>query len=143
LGAGTILRDGLSIKGLTTAASLWATCFIGIAVGTGLIQYSILGTILVVIILSQFSKIERMVSVKTSSMLKVSAYDRAGLLGDIAAVLGRSSISILKSEINTDVDTGLVTIELELRKLAKEKNLADVCSEMAKISGVRHYELRE
>ena len=33
LGAGTILREGFSVKGLTTAASLWAVSCVGIAVG--------------------------------------------------------------------------------------------------------------
>jgi len=35
LGAGTILREGFSVKGLTTAASLWAVSCIGLAVGAG------------------------------------------------------------------------------------------------------------
>ena len=35
LGAGAILKEGLSIRGLTTAASLWATAAIGLAVGLG------------------------------------------------------------------------------------------------------------
>ncbi|HBL37110.1 MAG TPA: methyltransferase, partial [Firmicutes bacterium] len=35
LGAGTILRDGTSIRGLTTAASLWVVAGIGLAAGTG------------------------------------------------------------------------------------------------------------
>ena len=35
LGAGTILREGSTIKGLTTAASLWVVAGIGLAVGTG------------------------------------------------------------------------------------------------------------
>ena len=35
LGAGTILREGFSVKGLTTAASLWAVSCVGLAVGSG------------------------------------------------------------------------------------------------------------
>lgn len=34
IGAGAIMREGLSVHGLTTAASLWAACAIGIMVGT-------------------------------------------------------------------------------------------------------------
>jgi putative Mg2+ transporter-C (MgtC) family protein len=36
LGAGAILREGLSVRGLTTAASLWITAAIGMAVGVGM-----------------------------------------------------------------------------------------------------------
>src|SRR3954447_14735395 len=35
LGAGTIMRDGLSVRGLTTAASIWITAAIGILIGIG------------------------------------------------------------------------------------------------------------
>jgi putative Mg2+ transporter-C (MgtC) family protein len=35
LGGGAILRHGASIRGLTTAASIWATCAVGVAIGTG------------------------------------------------------------------------------------------------------------
>jgi putative Mg2+ transporter-C (MgtC) family protein len=36
LGAGAILREGLLVHGLTTAASLWVTAAVGLAVGTGM-----------------------------------------------------------------------------------------------------------
>jgi putative Mg2+ transporter-C (MgtC) family protein len=35
LGGGAILRHGASVRGLTTAASIWSTCAVGVAVGTG------------------------------------------------------------------------------------------------------------
>ncbi|HOG53300.1 MAG TPA: MgtC/SapB family protein [Bacillota bacterium] len=144
LGAGTILRDGMTIKGLTTAASLWATCFIGLATGTGMLQYAVAGTVLVVIILGQLSKVEKLISVRTSSTLKVYANDRPGLLGDIAAVLGRNAMNISKSEIDTDVDTGMVSIELELQKISKDKLIsAEICSSISKVDGVRKYELHD
>ena len=42
LGAGVIMRDGLSISGLTTAASIWATAAIGVLVGVGFYPAAIL-----------------------------------------------------------------------------------------------------
>lgn len=143
LGAGTIMRDGLSIKGLTTAASLWSTCFIGIAVGLGMLQYAAVGTLLVVLILAQLSKVERIIGTRASSLLRVSAMDRPGLLGDIAAIFGRNSISINRSEITTDVETGLVLIELQLNRMSKGKRIADICSEIKQVPGVRNFELHE
>ena len=55
LGAGTILRSGITISGLTTAATIWATAAIGMAVGSGLYIASISGTVLVLIILYSFA----------------------------------------------------------------------------------------
>lgn len=42
LGAGVIMRDGFTISGLTTAASIWATAAIGVLVGVGLYAAAIL-----------------------------------------------------------------------------------------------------
>lgn len=44
LGAGVIMKEGLSISGLTTAASIWASCAIGVLVGVGLYSAAILLT---------------------------------------------------------------------------------------------------
>jgi len=51
LGAGTILRSGLTVHGLTTAASIWAIAGIGVAVGTGMYILSAVGTFLILVIL--------------------------------------------------------------------------------------------
>lgn len=52
IGAGTILRDGFHVKGLTTAASLLAVTGIGLLVGTGAYIIAIIATFFVYIILS-------------------------------------------------------------------------------------------
>ena len=54
LGAGTILKEGPSIKGLTTAASVWAVACLGIAVGGGYYALGIIGTVGMIIILVLF-----------------------------------------------------------------------------------------
>ena len=54
LGAGTILKEGPSIKGLTTAASVWAVACLGIAVGGGYYVLGILGTVGMIVILVLF-----------------------------------------------------------------------------------------
>lgn len=52
LGAGTILRDGFNVKGLTTASTLLAVTCIGLCVGAGYYLCAIVATVLVYIILS-------------------------------------------------------------------------------------------
>ena len=54
LGAGTIMRDGANVKGLTTAASLWGVACLGIAVGGGYYSIALVGTILVILTLTFF-----------------------------------------------------------------------------------------
>lgn len=59
LGAGAILRFGVTVKGLTTAASLWSTAGIGISVGLGMYTLSVFTTVIMLLFLSLVSKIER------------------------------------------------------------------------------------
>jgi putative Mg2+ transporter-C (MgtC) family protein len=58
LGAGTIMKEGLSVRGLTTAASIWITAAIGILVGIGFYFPAVFATVLTLGILSFFRWIE-------------------------------------------------------------------------------------
>ena len=52
LGAGTIMREGVNVKGLTTAASLWAVACLGIAAGGGYYEVALIGMVLMYITLT-------------------------------------------------------------------------------------------
>jgi putative Mg2+ transporter-C (MgtC) family protein len=52
LGGGAILRHGLNVRGMTTAASIWATCSLGVAVGVGRYLLAVGATVLVTITLA-------------------------------------------------------------------------------------------
>ena len=57
IGAGTILRDGFNVKGLTTAAGLLAVTCIGLSIGAGFYLGGIVTTLIVYVILSYSYKI--------------------------------------------------------------------------------------
>ncbi len=58
LGAGTIMREGASVKGLTTAASLWAVACLGIACGFGYYTVALLGMVFIFITLTVLEYIQ-------------------------------------------------------------------------------------
>src|SRR5690242_9446705 len=58
LGAGVIMKEGLSVRGLTTAASIWITAAIGILTGIGFYFPAAMGTVLTLGTLSMFRWIE-------------------------------------------------------------------------------------
>jgi putative Mg2+ transporter-C (MgtC) family protein len=58
IGAGTILQYRGHIRGLTTAASLWSVAAIGTAAGAGLYVVAIVGTVLILVILSILDRVE-------------------------------------------------------------------------------------
>jgi putative Mg2+ transporter-C (MgtC) family protein len=59
LGAGAILRQGVDVKGMTTAASIWVVAAIGMAVGFGTYTIAIFATALVLVTLIAIRPIER------------------------------------------------------------------------------------
>lgn len=64
LGAGVIMKEGLSVRGLTTAASIWLTAAVGILYGIGLYFSALLATGLALGVLSLFRWIERKIPVR-------------------------------------------------------------------------------
>ena len=99
LGAGTILREGPVIRGLTTAASLWVVAGIGLAVGAGFYLGAVVTTALSVATLVWLSRIERRVLFSKEQELSLVVSDQPGQLGAVAAVLGRHGINIRGVEI--------------------------------------------
>jgi len=60
LGAGVIFKEGLTVRGLTTAASIWITAAIGILVGIGFYFAAAVGTVATLAVLALFRWIERL-----------------------------------------------------------------------------------
>lgn len=61
LGTGTILKEGASVKGLTTAASVWSVACLGLAAGYGYFAVALLGMLFIFVTLSFFEKIQQKV----------------------------------------------------------------------------------
>jgi putative Mg2+ transporter-C (MgtC) family protein len=59
LGAGVIFKEGLTVRGLTTAASIWVTAAIGIVVGIGFYFVAVLGAVAALVVLALFLALER------------------------------------------------------------------------------------
>ncbi|HAU5660518.1 MgtC/SapB family protein, partial [Citrobacter freundii] len=57
LGAGNILVQKQTIKGLTTAADVWVTAAIGLVIGSGMYEVGIIGTIMALIVLELFRQL--------------------------------------------------------------------------------------
>jgi putative Mg2+ transporter-C (MgtC) family protein len=59
IGAGTIFQTGASVRGLTTAASIWVCAAIGLSVGAGLYELATLTTILALIVIQLLQIVEK------------------------------------------------------------------------------------
>lgn len=61
LGAGVIFKGDNKIEGITTATTIWATASIGMAVGSGYVYFSLLGTALVLLVLSALTYLQQFI----------------------------------------------------------------------------------
>lgn len=59
IGGGSIIREGGSVRGLTTASTIWSVAAIGVAIGCGLYVGAVTATILGVVVLQSLSVVER------------------------------------------------------------------------------------
>ncbi len=64
LGAGVIFKEGLTVRGLTTAASIWITAAIGVIMGAGLFYPATVATVLALGVLAAFRWIEARIPVQ-------------------------------------------------------------------------------
>lgn len=118
LGAGTIIKAGNSVKGLTTAASLWATACIGLALGTGLYVIAFVSTLFVYLTLEVFPKIERrLAKTRTMSSVLITSENKIGQLSVIGKALDDLMINIngIKTTATKHFDNDLIEIELIIK----------------------------
>lgn len=117
LGAGTILFTGKSITGLTTAASLWVVSAIGLAVGAGFYFASSATTVMVLLTLWAFNKLEkRYIRAKKEQLLKIEATDQAEILRSINTFLTDKQIVIRKMLLQEgeDDDKGRIVLHFHI-----------------------------
>ncbi|MBI3582670.1 MAG: MgtC/SapB family protein [Nitrospinae bacterium] len=104
LGAGAILRFGVSIKGLTTAASLWTTAGIGLGAGAGFYVGSLLATIIIIIALTLLSKWEKVfLASKGTKSINLVAKDVPDIIGKVEKVLNKHGIAITTIQVYRNV----------------------------------------
>ncbi|MBO8157434.1 MAG: MgtC/SapB family protein [Bacillaceae bacterium] len=114
LGAGTIMVHGMTIRGLTTAASIWTVAGIGLIVGVGMYPEAILATILVLLSLVLLNNIERMVTGRKNKHHIFLTIQQDVKIADILEVFDKLNLSIKKLEVETEsVDERNITVELE------------------------------
>ncbi|NMM63822.1 MgtC/SapB family protein [Clostridium sp. P21] len=136
LGAGTILHEKGSVKGLTTAASLWVVACIGLAVGLGYYVLSILSTVAVVIALVSLKKFESKFIDKANLVkLEVEYIDKQGMVQMVNGYFEGKNIKIKNIEFlieEVDGEEGFmkslytILIPRHIRKSEIIKHLASI-----------------
>ena len=109
LGAGAILKEGASIRGLTTAASLWATAAVGLAAGAAQYPVAWTGAIIIIFSLWPLNRIaERLHAADRETARLQVTVDRLEAIAEMSRVLAAHRLEI----------TGVQTERLEKRRFA-------------------------
>ncbi|MFL5754666.1 MAG: MgtC/SapB family protein [Chloroflexota bacterium] len=115
LGAGAILKYGSTVKGLTTAASLWATAAVGMAAGTGSWLVAVVGALLVVFSLSPLHWFDQRILARTRRELTLRlALTDVERLGQVMAEVGARRIEVIGLQ-SERVSKNQYEMELRLR----------------------------
>jgi putative Mg2+ transporter-C (MgtC) family protein len=116
LGAGAILRKGLGVRGLNTAATLWLAAALGVAAGAGAYAAAALGTgvVLLVLIVLRIATPLLLRVASSTSVLEID-YERGhGTLGPLLRSLAEAHGTVEHLEVEDD-DDGMRHVHVRLR----------------------------
>ncbi|OGL58188.1 MAG: hypothetical protein A3J27_00895 [Candidatus Tectomicrobia bacterium RIFCSPLOWO2_12_FULL_69_37] len=116
LGAGAIMRMGGSVRGLTTAASIWATSGIGLAVGAGMHAEAVSATAILLLSLAALKKVGRRITGRLRFRmldLQVRQEDEE-ILQEIEDLLSKERCNVRSLEVRKHPETGTVHLQVEV-----------------------------
>ncbi len=142
LGAGTIIVTGHNrVKGLTTAAGLWAAACIGLSIGIGYYEVAIISCIMIFIIMSLLHSLDERVTAATKVLDIFVEFDRLSNMGNFIDYLRKLEIRISDLEIvrsKSVEDLGVAAI-ITLRLPRKQKH-EEIMSILHESEGVKFIE---
>jgi putative Mg2+ transporter-C (MgtC) family protein len=141
LGAGAIIRQGGDVRGLTTAASLWAASAIGMAVGAGYLFGAAAATVLAVATLYALRRFRSSVISPLrldSAGLELDLTDRGSSPADALQILRRHNISIRNMDAVIDEERARYKLQVHVHPSA---NVHDVLAELSGLPEVQRISL--
>lgn len=141
LGAGAIIRHGISVRGLTTAASLWAVAAVGMATGLG--QYELAGITAVVVVASLYVLrfIEgRLIYPRVHNLVDIEVrFGRRGFgpLTRLVDTLDEAHVAVQQMTVDSeDTETNSIRLLLELPRGMTASNLTRMVASLADVESV-------
>lgn len=137
LGAGTIMREGVNIRGLTTAASLWVVAGMGLAVGAGMYLQTLVAVVLVLLTLKSLSEVERRFIAKGGHhTLILHVTDMPGRLGALASLIGKWGANIKSVSMRQGPVPATVEITFYIKMAGRNLDTAGLVGDLMGTEGV-------
>lgn len=140
LGAGAIIRDKASVRGLTTAACLWVTAALGVACGIGMYAVALVATLISMLSLLLLKKVEYRISRDAYVTLSVWTEDREGQLSRIEAAISGCLMPLVNTSMERDVAGREISVEYSLKYSTREL-AGRLIDDIAALPGVKRVRL--
>ncbi len=131
LGAGTIMRHKATVRGLTTAASLWVVAGIGLAIGSGFILPAIFTAFIAIMTLILLPKVESEIKKDKYITMKMLIAGQEHFLDNIRSVLERYSLKLQTYKFERDSQKNEIMYDINI-KYKDEEMLILASNDMAK-----------
>lgn len=138
LGAGAIIRHGISVRGLTTAASIWAVACIGLACGIGFFTGAVLATMLIWLVLMYLKLFKVKISYKSKNkIIEIETEDDIVLLlNKLTKLLEEYNLFVKSIEVAEDTSGKKKKILCQLIKSGEQIDYALLASKIMELEGV-------
>ena len=142
LGAGTIIITGKNqVKGMTTAAGLWASACMGLAIGAGFYMGALVGCILMILTVTAFAKIESFITSRSRNITIYIEFDTADNITDIVEKIKARGVRIFDVELMKANQGGTkYSSAILVMRLPKKLSHTALVTEIAKVDSVRMIE---
>lgn len=116
LGAGAIIQMKGSVRGLTTAAGIWMTACIGLAVGAGMYVIAVVATLLIIIVLVNIERIERHINFQWESrVISIKAHGIVSDLEPCRQIIRAHGVRLSDTLVRYDYDNQVTTANFMVR----------------------------
>lgn len=135
LGAGAIIRHGINVRGLTTAASLWVVAAIGVSVGAGMYVLAIATTALVILALWPLAQVKQLLEGRSdeSRRLAVTLETDASVASALTTI-EESGFAMESVEVGEEEDSRRLDVVITT---AAEASVGMLLDDLGALEGVR------
>lgn len=141
LGAGTIIITSKQVKGLTTAAGLWASACLGLAVGAGYYAGAIVCGVFLLVVFSTMSRLDTRLRLNSKQINFFAEFKSMEAVGAFIQMMRDKNYKIYDVEINRSKDTvGDLVGATFWVDLNERVNHVQVIGEFSRFEGVRYME---
>lgn len=135
LGAGVIIKEGASVRGLTTAASLWLSAGLGMAFGMGLFIPGAMATVMALLSLIFLKRLEPVIKKDRYLDIAITGNNRPGLQDEVERLFAEKAMQITDIRSHIDLQHDEITFEYVLTQHRRRMG-RELSAQIEKLDGV-------